>query len=86
MRTTFLTLMLLLSALITTAQEPAIASYLSCHRFTTLDGLPQMQVETIWQDSEGYVWVGTLSGFARYDGRTLTGAKASCGLPPRPPA
>lgn len=72
MRTTFLTLMLLLSALITTAQEPAIASYLSCHRFTTLDGLPQMQVETIWQDSEGYVWVGTLSGFARYDGRTLT--------------
>ncbi len=49
-----------------------MVSQLSCRRFTTLDGLPQMQAETVWQDSEGYVWIGTLSGFVRYDGRTLT--------------
>ena len=49
-----------------------IASQLSYRRFTTLDGLPQMQAETVFQDSEGYIWIGTLSGFVRYDGRTLT--------------
>ena len=50
----------------------SIVSQLSYRRFTTLDGLPQMQAETVWQDSEGYIWIGTLSGFVRYDGRTLT--------------
>ena len=47
-------------------------SNLSHRRFTTNDGLPQMQTETVWQDSRGYIYVGTLSGFVRYDGRTLT--------------
>ena len=47
-------------------------SGLSYRRFTTLDGLPQMQTETVWQDSRGYIYIGTLSGFVRYDGRTLT--------------
>ena len=45
-----------------------ITSRLSFRRFTTLDGLPQMQTETVWQDARGYIYVGTLSGFARYDG------------------
>mgnify|MGYP002855069193 CR=1 FL=1 len=45
---------------------------LSNHRFTTQDGLPQMQTETVWQDSRGYIYIGTLSGFVRYDGRELT--------------
>ena len=48
-----------------------VVSNLSCRRFTTLDGLPQMQVETVWQDNRGYIWIGTLSGFARFDGLTL---------------
>ena len=52
--------------------DTPLTSQLSCRRFTTLDGLPQMQAETVWQDSEGYIWIGTLSGFVRYDGRTLT--------------
>jgi len=41
-------------------------------RFTTLDGLPQMLTETVWQDSRGYIYIGTLSGFVRYDGKTMT--------------
>ena len=52
--------------------DPPIQSGLSYRRFTTHDGLPQMQVEIIWQDSRGYIYIGTLSGFVRYDGRTLT--------------
>ena len=45
---------------------------LSYRRFTTLDGLPQMQTEAVWQDSRGYIYIGTLSGFVRYDGRSLS--------------
>lgn len=45
---------------------------LSYRRFTTLDGLSQMQTEKVWQDSRGYIYIGTLSGFVRYDGLTLT--------------
>ena len=52
--------------------ENGFTSQLSYRRFTTLDGLPQMQTETVFQDSEGYIWIGTLSGFVRYDGRMLT--------------
>lgn len=49
-----------------------VESNLSHRRFTTNDGLPQMQTETVWQDSRGYIYFGTLSGFVRYDGRTMT--------------
>lgn len=53
------------------ADEPVMQSNYSYRRFTTHDGLPQMQTETIWQDSKGYIYIGTLSGFVRYDGNTL---------------
>ena len=59
-------------AVLSTWAEDGFTSQLSYRRFTTLDGLPQMQTETVFQDSEGYIWIGTLSGFVRYDGRTLT--------------
>jgi diguanylate cyclase (GGDEF)-like protein len=32
------------------------------------EGLPQLTVETIFQDRNGYIWVGTQSGAARFDG------------------
>lgn len=54
------------------ADDALLTHNLSFRRFTTLDGLPQMQTETVWQDSQGYIYIGTLSGFVRYDGRTLT--------------
>ena len=63
---------LLLASLCLQARAETVESNLSHRRFTTNDGLPQMQTETVWQDSRGYIYVGTLSGFVRYDGRTLT--------------
>lgn len=54
------------------ADGPLMESSLSHRRFTTADGLPQMQTETIWQDKAGYIYIGTLSGFVRYDGHTMT--------------
>ncbi len=32
------------------------------------DGLPNPYVQAIWQDSLGFLWVGTYNGLARYDG------------------
>lgn len=36
------------------------------------DGLPQITVIAIAQDDEGYVWVGTQAGLARFDGVRFT--------------
>src|SRR6187431_1867980 len=35
-------------------------------------GLPQISVQTITQDHLGYIWVGTQSGLARFDGIRFT--------------
>ena len=56
-------------SLVTMAQ---IESRLSYRRYTIQDGLPQMQTERVWQDSRGYIYIGTLSGFVRFDGCTFT--------------
>lgn len=56
-------------ALTATAQ---VTGSLSFRRYTTQDGLPQMMTETIFQDARGYIYIGTLSGFVRYDGRSFT--------------
>ena len=47
-------------------------SRLSFRRYTTQDGLPQMQTERLFQDARGYIYIGTLSGFVRFDGKTFT--------------
>lgn len=66
-----LTVFCLMVWVMETGYAQDMTSSLSYRRFTTLDGLPQMQTERVWQDSQGYIWIGTLSGFARYDGREL---------------
>ncbi len=38
----------------------------------TRDGLPQSSVEALAQTSDGYLWVGTQEGVARYDGQRFT--------------
>ena len=67
-RTFMLGLMLGVSLLI----QAQMTSSLTYRRFTTQDGLPQMQAERVWQDSRGYIYIGTLSGFVRFDGRVFT--------------
>jgi len=67
-RTLFLTLALCFSLTLLAQME----SYLTCRRYTIQDGLPQMQCERVWQDSRGYIYIGTLSGFVRFDGQTFT--------------
>ena len=52
--------------------QQLMESSVSYLRFTTADGLPQMQTETVFQDADGFIYIGTLSGFVRYDGQGLT--------------
>ena len=54
------------------AADDLVNSQLSYRRYTTSDGLPQMQAEIVWQDSRGYIYIGTLSGFVRFDGLQFT--------------
>lgn len=36
--------------------------------YTTHNGLPQIQVQELYQDSRGYIWVGTKGGLAKFNG------------------
>lgn len=37
--------------------------------YSTAQGLPQSQVTSIVQDKQGYLWVGTLGGLAKFNGK-----------------
>ncbi len=39
--------------------------------FTVHDGLAQQQVTCMFQDSRGYIWVGTKAGISKFNGRTF---------------
>lgn len=53
------------------AQENLITSEYAYRHYTTDDGLPSYSLETIYQDSRGFIWVGCTGGIARYDGFTF---------------
>src|SRR3954471_1197401 len=40
--------------------------------WTTQNGLPYAAVHTVFQSSQGYLWIGTRGGAARFDGLTFT--------------
>ncbi len=50
------------------------------HQYTLRDGLPQMQVMSIFQDSRGYIWTGTKGGVGFFDGEKFTSFKKKDGL------
>lgn len=48
--------------------DSADAGHLNLHHYDIRDGLPQVQVTSVLQDDQGYLWVGTFGGVARYNG------------------
>src|SRR5471032_288876 len=40
--------------------------------FSNKEGLPQSSVISVIQTRDGYLWLGTLNGLARFDGTTFT--------------
>ncbi len=49
------------------AQTPNVSRII-----TVRDGLPQSYVSGIFQDRSGFLWIATLNGLGRYDGRGFT--------------
>ena len=49
-------------------------------QYTLRDGLSQMQVMCLFQDSHGYIWVGTKAGLNRFDGDKITSYTEKDGL------
>ena len=50
-----------------TEQNKNVLEYVHTN-FTTKDGLPSNEVYCVFQDSKGYIWIGTDRGVAKYDG------------------
>ncbi|WP_444994052.1 ligand-binding sensor domain-containing protein [Aliikangiella sp. IMCC44359] len=52
-----------------TTTESGVARQYNFQEYTVFDGLPQGQVISIIQDSQGYIWTGSYAGITRYNGR-----------------
>jgi signal transduction histidine kinase/DNA-binding response OmpR family regulator/ligand-binding sensor domain-containing protein len=65
------TLLILFFLLATTSVAAQLLMPSNQQRFKTEDGLPQSFVSGIVQDKNGFIWIGTQDGLARYDGRSF---------------
>ncbi len=45
-------------------------------RLLLADGLSQSSILSVYQDSRGFIWMGTQDGLNRYDGRSITAFKS----------
>ena len=59
---------LLISILLLIELRPAIHAQYHIDSWTTDDGLPQNTVQAITQTRDGYLWLATNDGLARFDG------------------
>jgi signal transduction histidine kinase/ligand-binding sensor domain-containing protein len=59
----------------------ARAERLPIRVYTVDDGLAGDEINTILQDSRGYLWIGTDSGLSRFDGSRFAGYDPRQGLP-----
>lgn len=58
----------------------SVAQRYTFHNLNVDDGLVQSQPTCLTQDRAGNLWVGTLGGLSRYDGRSFTNYTVSNGL------
>ncbi len=70
----FLSCLLLVVPFFGVSQKYAFQSY------STEEGLPQTQVTSFCQDDDGYLWVGTLGGLAKFNGSDFTTLSPEDGL------
>ena len=71
-RTTYFIILLIISVILALAQDknyelPSFDTYVITN-FTADNGLPQNTVDLVKQTANGYLWIGTYAGLARYDG------------------
>lgn len=49
-------------------------------QYSLKEGLTQSQVRTLYQDKNGFIWVGTLGGISKFDGRNFESFNRQDGL------
>ncbi len=76
-RRTFITVVLAICFQLSTRAEEV----LPFEFYGLKDGLPQSQVNCVVQDRDGYIWIATWGGLARYNGETFTCFYTDEGLP-----
>ncbi len=67
--------------ILTAFMNPSAAQMIPFDNYTIQNGLPQITVNSICQDHEGYIWVATQVGAARYDGYEFEYFNTLNGLP-----
>lgn len=75
-RLTFILFLLCTSSILSLGQY----TYPPYRIYTLRDGLPQMQIWSMLQDSRGYLWIGTKGGISRYDGEKFVNYSQVDGL------
>ena len=70
-----------LSAFIGLLPAGTAAQSFSTRLYTTADGLTDNYIFTVYQDSYGYIWIGTANGLNRFDGKKFTNYGLKQGLP-----
>ncbi len=48
--------------------QNAKGQHFYCRNYTINDGLPDNKINTLYQDSRGFLWIGTSAGIAKFDG------------------
>ena len=61
--------------------DVATSQVYSFRRYSTRDGLPSNHISTLFQDSRGYIWIGTSDGLCKYTGREFLRYARRDGLP-----
>jgi len=72
---TLLTLKKLFISFLIFAFLPAWSQNVLLKNFNEEDGLPSSKIVCLYQDSKGYLWIGTTDGLSRYDGLSFTNYK-----------
>ncbi len=57
-----------------------LAAQLAVRNFTTEDGLPSENVYCVYPDRDGFLWIGTDNGIARFDGKHFKTYTSADGL------
>lgn len=57
-----------------------VAQHYNFINYSTESGLAQSQVRAIAQDKNGYLWLGTLAGLSKYDGKKFVNYSIQSGL------
>ncbi|MGC8898783.1 MAG: sensor histidine kinase [Bacteroidota bacterium] len=57
------------------------AQHLPFETYTTVNGLVQNSIRYLYQDSRGFLWIGTLDGLSIFDGDGFTNLTTQNGLP-----